>query len=273
MQDFEIEEEDLDEESMVMTMVAEESDETDVEEVEFEPEISSRAKSKETTKSKSINPLSFSSSDYLPDSFKIPAPVISRNESITKATINRSMSSLRLSESESSKMKSISTPKSSTKINIVRKPVKRLSVSLRDASVAETSLLSNSRLSKTVHVPGTSKHILKCETCFSVFSNQSGFTRHKCNNTSKSNISSQSDSALSKCDQCEKVCISLVGLKRHKTLKHKEMLSNTSTSNTQTLATPSTSNSQPIKDNHEIIVDNGSQDNRVKKSTRKNKGK
>ena len=295
MNDFDIEEEALEDCSEVDDASSEESDKDDE---EFDPKDSSGVKSNNRTeKSKSRNPLAFSSSDYLADSFKIPAPVIAKNSSITRPTlnhsmslsrscsvrnssikrptINHSMSSLRLSESESSRRKSRqlepASKLSSSKNKTVSKPLKRLSVSHRDVPVAESSLLSTSRLSRTINVPGSDKTIFKCDICCSVFSNKSGFTRHKCQNTSKSNISMRSDSAIMKCNQCDKVCLSVVGLKRHKTLKHNEKASSiVEPPAEKSIPTEAHVNEDGTKGSNKETV---SQNTRVKKTTRTKKGK
>ena len=111
--------------------------------------------------------------------------------------------------------------------NVVKKPKKnrRMSKSVNIDRNMSHSLLSNSRASKTISVPGSEKVVYKCDQCSSVCSSKSGFVRHKCQTKNVESIqlslSRDGDNQVFKCTVCDKVVSSKTGLKRHMTMKHK----------------------------------------------------
>ena len=137
-------------------------------------------------------------------------------------------SSTSLNGSETSKRRSAnSATKRSTKPS---KNLKRLSstcnVPLTFESVISSSLMSNSRASRTISVPGSKEEVLACDSCKGIFSNKSGFQRHNCRKhmTQKEKLmtsSVQERGPVLNCEQCGKVVPTAIGLKRHITAVHK----------------------------------------------------
>ena len=198
-------------------------------------------------KKRKTNPLMFAASDYLENSNNSTTP------SEVSSFVSRAVSSLTIGLSDSGASQN---PRRKTS-----KDVKRLSTSLHSFS-RESTLSTSSRASTTICVPGSDKIIFKCDTCGTVSSNKSGFTRHKCN--SSANSTKHSDQTISKCDQCDKVCLSLSGLKRHKSLVHEKKGVDPSAKKPAT----------PVKKTDEILTaknDSGSQERTTRSAARAKK--